>query len=87
MAGYGDTFTARGGWWFWGGWVATICGSLTGASLYDIFIFIGGESPVNYAPRRRKRAALKKETKWRRRLGIGKQKVPSLEDGIKNLED
>ncbi|KAJ5263578.1 Glycerol uptake facilitator protein [Penicillium angulare] len=87
MAGYEGTFTARSGWWFWGGWVATISGSLTGASLYDIFIFIGGESPVNYAPRRRKRATLKKETKWRKRLGIGKGKLPSLEDGIKNLDD
>jgi hypothetical protein len=45
------------------------------------------ESPINYAPRRRHRAKLKKETKWRKRLGIGKEKGPELEDGIKNLED
>ncbi|KAJ6155270.1 Glycerol uptake facilitator protein [Penicillium chermesinum] len=87
MAGYGrTTFVDRGGWWFWGGWVATISGSLAGAALYDIFIFIGGESPINYAPRRRRRARLKKENKWRKRLGIGKEKVPSLEEGIKKLE-
>lgn len=88
MAGYGETtFTERGGWWFWGCWVATISGCLTGAALYDTFIFIGGESPINYAPRRRRRAKLKKENKWRKRLGIGKEKVPSLEEGIKKLEN
>ncbi|CAI7578051.1 unnamed protein product [Penicillium bialowiezense] len=88
MAGYGgQTFTGRDAWWFWGGWVATISGCLFGATLYDTFIFIGGESPINYAPRRRRRAKLKEETKWRKRLGIGKQKLPSLEDGIKKLED
>ncbi|KAJ5871147.1 Glycerol uptake facilitator protein [Penicillium soppii] len=88
LAGYGvETFTARSGWWFWGGWVATITGCLVGATLYDTFIFIGGESPINYAPRRRRRAKLKKESKWRKRLGIGKEKLPSLEEGIKKLED
>ncbi|KAJ5601843.1 Glycerol uptake facilitator protein [Penicillium lagena] len=88
MAGYGgNTFTDHKGWWFWGCWVATIGGCLAGALLYDVFIFIGGESPINYAPRRRKRAKLKKESKWRKRLGIGKDKLPSLEDGIKNLEE
>lgn len=88
MAGYGGTtFTGHNGWWFWGAWVATISGALTGACLYDVFIFIGGESPINYAPRRRRRAKLKKESKWRKRLGIGKEKVPSLEEGVKNLED
>ncbi|KAJ6035016.1 Glycerol uptake facilitator protein [Penicillium canescens] len=88
MVGYGgETFTARNGWWFWGGWVATISGCLVGAVLYDTFIFIGGESPINYAPRRRMRAKLKEETKWRHRLGIGKCKIPSLEEGIKKLED
>ncbi|CAG7940759.1 unnamed protein product [Penicillium olsonii] len=88
MAGYGsETFTARDAWWFWGGWVATISGCFFGATLYDTFIFIGGESPINYAPRRRRRAKLKEESKWRRRFGIGKQKLPSLEDGIQKLED
>ncbi|KAJ6001900.1 Glycerol uptake facilitator protein [Penicillium canescens] len=88
MVGYGgETFTARNGWWFWGGWVATISGCLVGAVLYDTFIFIGGESPINYAPRRRMRAKLKEETKWRHRFGIGKCKIPSLEEGIKKLED
>ncbi len=88
MAGYGrNTFTDHQGWWFWGCWVATITGCLAGACLYDIFVFIGGESPINYAPRRRTRAKLKKEAKWRKRLGLHKDKIPSLEAGIKDLED
>lgn len=88
MAGYGGTtFTHHNGWWFWGGWVATISGCLTGAALYDFCIFIGGESPINYAPRRRQRAMFKKEAKWRRRLGVGKQKLSSLEEGVRKLED
>jgi aquaglyceroporin related protein len=33
------------------------------------------------------RAKLKEEAKWRYRLGIGKCKIPSLEEGIKRLED
>ncbi|KAK5789646.1 hypothetical protein VI817_008769 [Penicillium citrinum] len=88
MAGYGgSTFTNHSGWWFWGCWVATIGGCLAGACIYDVFVFIGGESPVNYAPRRRTRAKLKKEAKWRRRLGLKKDKIPSLEEGINKLED
>lgn len=66
MVGYGKvTFTAWNGWWFWG------CGSLARACWYDIFIFIAGESPINYPRRRRKRVKLKKESKWKRWLGIG----------------
>ena len=88
MAGYGGhIFRDYGGWWFWGGWVASITGAIAGAMMYDIFIFVGGESPVNYPPRRRHRAKLQKETKWRRWLGIGKGKVPDLEGQIKDCED
>lgn len=87
MAGYGSqTFLENDCWWLWGAWIATISGAIAGASLYDIFIFIGGESPINYAPRRRKRAKLKKEAKWRRRLRWNRKKVPQIEDEIKDLE-
>ncbi|KAK1144585.1 hypothetical protein N8T08_005458 [Aspergillus melleus] len=87
MAGYGgSTFTERDGWWFWGAWLATTTGALTGAAVYDVFVFIGGESPVNYPPARRKRAKLKKAFKWRKRLGLGKRKLPEIEEGLKDLE-
>lgn len=87
MAGYGgNTFTERNGWWFWGAWLATTLGALAGAAVYDVFVFIGGESPVNYPPARRKRAFLKKALKWRKRLGVRKRKVPQIEEGLKDLE-
>lgn len=74
MAGYGSTtFTSQNGWWFWGAWVATISGALTGACLYYVFIFIGGESPINYAPPRRQRARLKKESGGRDLALAGKK--------------
>jgi aquaglyceroporin related protein len=87
MAGYGGiTFTERRGWWFWGAWLATLSGALVGGAMYDIFIFIGGESPINYPRTRRHRAKLKKEAKWRRRLNLGRQKLPSIEEGINKLD-
>lgn len=54
-AGFGsNVFTLHNWWWIWGPWVGTLTGGITGASLYDILIFVGGESPVNY-PRGRLR--------------------------------
>ncbi|PLB53653.1 putative aquaporin [Aspergillus steynii IBT 23096] len=87
MAGYGgSTFTERDGWWFWGAWLATTTGALAGAAVYDVFVFIGGESPVNYPPARRKRAFLKRALKWRKRLGLRRKRIPQLEEGLKDLE-
>lgn len=49
MVGYNtNMFTEVGLWWLLGPWVATICGSITGCSVYDSFVFVGSESPVNY---------------------------------------
>jgi len=47
MAGYGSQ-TFRNWWWIGGCWGADIAGAITGAALYDVFIFPGGESPINY---------------------------------------
>ncbi|KAI1615408.1 aquaglyceroporin like protein [Exophiala viscosa] len=48
-AGFGsEVFTMKGAWWVWGPWLGTITGALFGALCYDAFVFIGGESPVNY---------------------------------------
>ncbi|KAL1599572.1 hypothetical protein SLS60_007375 [Paraconiothyrium brasiliense] len=45
--GYGsETFST--GWWAYGPIAAGLSGVLTGALVYDLFIFVGGESPVNY---------------------------------------
>ncbi|ETN37429.1 uncharacterized protein HMPREF1541_08420 [Cyphellophora europaea CBS 101466] len=44
----GDIWTVRACYWIWACWVAPMVGSLLGAAVYDICIFTGGESPVNY---------------------------------------
>ncbi|KAH7095529.1 aquaporin-like protein [Paraphoma chrysanthemicola] len=45
-AGYDEAF--KGGYWAYGPWGASISGALFGGLIYDLFIFVGGESPVNY---------------------------------------
>jgi aquaglyceroporin related protein len=62
--GYGpEVFTVRDAWWVYGAWGATISGALVGGLLYDVAIFVGGESPVNY-PRSRRRRAKDKARRW-----------------------
>ncbi|KAH7413989.1 aquaporin-like protein [Phaeosphaeria sp. MPI-PUGE-AT-0046c] len=45
-AGYDEAFD--NGYWAYGPWGASISGALFGGLMYDLFIFVGGESPVNY---------------------------------------
>ena len=60
--GYGkEVFTADNGWWIWGSWAATISGALTGGLIYDSFVFVGSESPVNYALRKKRRRKIREE--------------------------
>ncbi|EYE90403.1 MIP/aquaporin family protein [Aspergillus ruber CBS 135680] len=88
MAGYGGRlFTQKHAWWVWGSWVADIAGGLFGAFIYDSFIFTGGESPVNYTPRRRKRAYLIKKMKFRNRLGRKRHQNADIESAIRNVEN
>ncbi|KAJ5963876.1 uncharacterized protein N7479_003752 [Penicillium vulpinum] len=88
MAGWGgNIFREYHAWWVWGPWVADITGALFGALLYDMAIFTGGESPVNYPPRRRKRAYRVRALNFRKKLRIGKKKVPDLEQRVKETED
>ncbi|KAI1865348.1 uncharacterized protein JN550_008396 [Neoarthrinium moseri] len=35
-------------WWIYGPWAATLVGSFIGCIVYDSFVFVGSESPVNY---------------------------------------
>ncbi|KZF24687.1 aquaporin [Xylona heveae TC161] len=92
MAGYGHTtFTAYHCWWLWGAWIATTSGAIAGGALYDIAIFIGGESPINYPKKRRYRAWLKLQARWWRRLGLlgfarDRQKAEDLEEKISEAE-
>ncbi|PQE31792.1 mip transporter protein [Rutstroemia sp. NJR-2017a WRK4] len=70
--GYGrQVFTVAHAWWIYGAWAATVSGALVGAFFYDVVIFVGGESPINYPPVRRRQARQKaKERTWRRWLGF-----------------
>lgn len=44
----GDVWWERSVYWLWGACIAPLLGGLTGAMLYDLCVFTGGESPVNY---------------------------------------
>ncbi|KIW21152.1 hypothetical protein PV08_01732 [Exophiala spinifera] len=49
-AGVSDSnvWTVNTYWWAWGPWCSTIAGGVIGACIYDLFIFVGPESPVNF---------------------------------------
>ncbi|KAJ6104588.1 hypothetical protein N7523_010908 [Penicillium sp. IBT 18751x] len=81
MAGWGgQLFQVTHAWWVWGPWCADISGALFGTFIYDVAIFTGGESPVNYPRRRRKRALRVRTVNLRKKLGIGrKEKTADLE--------
>lgn len=88
MAGWGGhVFWDHDVWWIWGPWVAVITGGLCGGFVYDFLIFTGGESPVNYPPRRRKRAALIKEKNIRRKLRFRKGKIQDIEKAVQRTEE
>ncbi|PYI09221.1 aquaporin [Aspergillus sclerotiicarbonarius CBS 121057] len=88
MAGWGGhLFTDYHAWWIWGPWVADIFGGLFGAFMYDLVVFTGGESPVNYPPRRRKRALLIKEKNLRSKLRLGRRKIGDLERALEENQD
>jgi aquaglyceroporin related protein len=85
MAGWGgQLFRETHAWWVWGPWCADISGALFGALVYDALIFTGGESPVNYPRRRRKRALRVRSVNLRKKLCIGRKKARDLE---KSLEE
>ncbi|KAL4938259.1 hypothetical protein BDV06DRAFT_58201 [Aspergillus oleicola] len=88
MAGWGGNpmFTEYWAWWVWGPWIADISGAFFGAFLYDLIIFTGGESPVNYSPRRFHHAMLLKQKDLRETMGVGKEKVPDLEREAQQYE-
>ncbi len=68
VVGYGgQVFTANNAWWIYGAWGATITGALVGGFFYDMAIFVGGESPVNYPRGKRKKAQRKAKEATRRR--------------------
>lgn len=90
MAGYGrEVWTDSDWWWIWGPWGADITGVMLGALCYDVFIFVGGESPVNWPRRRRKRKEANVLAKLGRRaqLGRGGSRVKKWEREVEELRD
>ncbi|KAK5131035.1 hypothetical protein LTR08_001385 [Meristemomyces frigidus] len=70
--GYGgELFTNP--YWFYGPFAGTLCGAFVGGTLYDVAIFTGGESPINYPWSRTKRAARKSKKKWKRRMHMARK--------------
>ncbi|KAI9735338.1 MAG: hypothetical protein M1818_006533 [Claussenomyces sp. TS43310] len=72
--GYGGQ-VFRNGWWVYGPWAGTILGAVFGGALYDTFIFVGGESPINYPRKRMKRAGRKWRHRWSGRIRRAKARV------------
>lgn len=62
-------------WWLWGAWGATISGAMVGGLLYDVAVFVGGESPVNYPRGRRRKAKRKAKEKAKFKWNIFKRGV------------
>ncbi|KAI5361251.1 Putative major intrinsic protein [Septoria linicola] len=73
-----STFAAKQNWWIWGPWCATITGALLGGLVYDLCIFKGGESPVNYSFGRWQIETLKNQAGLTHALG--------LEDKTRDIE-
>ncbi|KAK8112074.1 uncharacterized protein PG998_008531 [Apiospora kogelbergensis] len=46
--GYRTPKAFTNAWWIYGPWGGAMLGSLAGCLIYDLFIFVGSESPVNY---------------------------------------
>jgi aquaglyceroporin related protein len=76
-------FTAHQNWWIWGPWCATITGTLVGALVYDMCIFKGGESPVNYSSNRWRIESLKETRDVSRLSGL----CHAADDMDRKLED
>ena len=55
-------------------WCAAIFGGLTGCLIYDVAIFEGPESPVNYPRVKRKKARQGTKGKWHMTGMFGKEK-------------
>ncbi|KAI4724123.1 aquaporin-like protein [Aureobasidium sp. EXF-10728] len=66
--GFSGELLWKGNWWLWGPWLACIPGGIVGAMMYDVCIFTGGESPINYPRKRVWRAGHKAKKKWAKRL-------------------
>ncbi|KAI9665904.1 MAG: hypothetical protein M1821_003839 [Bathelium mastoideum] len=89
VVGYGSEMWERA-WWV-EAWTAAVCGGLFGSLIYDLAIFEGPESPVNYPRVKRRRAAKGTKGKWLKTGLFGKAKKQTakkdLEEGTIGILD
>ena len=62
LVGYQDKMWEKG--WWAEAWTASIIGGLVGALVYDIFIFEGFESPVNFPIKKRREVKRREKQRW-----------------------
>ncbi|KAF2104561.1 aquaporin-like protein [Rhizodiscina lignyota] len=62
VVGYGSNMWEQG--WWAEAWTAAVVGGLVGCLIYDVAIFEGPESPVNYPMLKRKKARQGTKAKW-----------------------
>lgn len=79
VVGYGSE-VFKNAYWVYGPWIATISGAIFGGFLYDVAIFVGGESPVNYPRKRMRRAGQKWKKRWGTRMRRIGRKVRSNDE-------
>ena len=89
VVGYGSEMWENG--WWAEAWSAAVTGGLCGCLVYDLAIFEGPESPVNYPRVKRKRARKGTKGKWLKTGLFGKEKKLTakrdLEDGTIGILD
>jgi aquaglyceroporin related protein len=85
-AGFGsEVMTLRSYWFIWGPWCGTISGGIFGAAVYDTFIFVGGESPINYPTGSLRHHLSWGEIRGKSRMGRGKDKEKDINDVIDGM--
>ncbi|KAF2726399.1 hypothetical protein EJ04DRAFT_571327 [Polyplosphaeria fusca] len=72
VVGYGSTMWKQG--WWAEAWTASILGGLVGCLVFDIAIFEGPESPINYPRVKRKQSRQGNKAKWSKTGWFGSQK-------------
>lgn len=92
--GYGrEVWTDADYWWIWGVWGADVTGTMLGAVVYDVFVFVGGESPINWGTKKRRRkekdllAGFGRRVKGRRKGERVKKWEREVEELGREIED
>ncbi|KAF2009664.1 aquaporin-like protein [Aaosphaeria arxii CBS 175.79] len=82
IVGYGPEMW-QGGWWA-KAWIAAICGGLFGCLLYDVAIYEGPESPVNYPKHKVRKSAMGNKAKILETGILGRKKRLQAKEDLEN---